>query len=138
MDANATSLASLLPDWRLTSEPQDLLQAARLLHVSQKTATTPNSNFILQTKDWLNAAENDPESACRLPHSWDVTSDSIAAWASIQLHATELVLLKSCDVPETSVTQLAELGIVDAHLPNLNHQLQKFRFVCQQLPRFSS
>ena len=36
---------------------------------------------------WLRAA--DP-----LPHSWEVTSDSIAAWLAGQLHARRVVLLK--------------------------------------------
>ncbi|HET9986604.1 MAG TPA: hypothetical protein VFQ38_23705, partial [Longimicrobiales bacterium] len=39
---------------------------------------------------WLRAA--DP-----LPHSWDVTSDSIAAWVAARLGAPRLVLLKSVD-----------------------------------------
>ncbi|MGH7649286.1 MAG: hypothetical protein ACREND_14305, partial [Gemmatimonadaceae bacterium] len=36
---------------------------------------------------WLRA--RDP-----LPHSWDVTSDSIAAWVAGELHARRLVLVK--------------------------------------------
>jgi 5-(aminomethyl)-3-furanmethanol phosphate kinase len=34
-----------------------------------------------------------------LPHSWDVTSDSIAAWIAGYLGAERLVLLKSTDIP---------------------------------------
>ena len=155
MDVNARLLASQLPDWTLTSGPEDLLLAARdsrLLDsrnslressvnfaerkatMAKQTATMPTHNFILQTKDWLIASERELNSSSRLPHSWDVTSDSIAAWASIQLHATELILLKSCDVSETTVAELTGLGIVDAYLPTLNPQLQNLSFTCQQLP----
>lgn len=45
---------------------------------------------ILAPFRWLRAA--DP-----LPHSWDVTSDSIAAWLAAQLGARRLILLKSVD-----------------------------------------
>jgi aspartokinase-like uncharacterized kinase len=42
---------------------------------------------VLAPSRWLRDA--DP-----LPHSWDVTSDSIAAWVAGQVGATELVLIK--------------------------------------------
>jgi aspartokinase-like uncharacterized kinase len=43
---------------------------------------------ILAPSDWLRSA--DP-----LPHSWDVTSDSIAAWVAGELGAARLVLIKA-------------------------------------------
>ena len=154
MDANAMMLASQLPDWKITSGPRDLLQAANFSRLllresnasfaerkatdAERKATLPAQNFILKTNDWLKAADRNPESYPQLPLSWDVTSDSIAAWAAIQLRATELVLLKSCDVPNASVTELAAFGIVDAYLPTLAPQLQNLSFTCQQLPRSSS
>lgn len=52
-----------------------------------------------------------------LPHSWSVTSDSIAARLAEHLGASELVLLKS-SLPETgSVAKAAESGYVDHHFP---------------------
>jgi 5-(aminomethyl)-3-furanmethanol phosphate kinase len=42
---------------------------------------------VLAPSHWLRAA--DP-----LPHSWDVTSDSIAAWVAGQINARRLVLIK--------------------------------------------
>ncbi|MBX6364753.1 MAG: uridylate kinase [Gemmatimonadetes bacterium] len=45
---------------------------------------------VLAPFRWLRAA--DP-----LPHSWDVTGDSIAAWVAARLGAPRLVLLKSVD-----------------------------------------
>lgn len=78
---------------------------------------------ILAPFSWLHAA--DP-----LPHSWDVTSDSIAAWVAAQLGAQRLVLLKSVDgicddsdtlrpaIRRTAIEGVAESGngIVDGYL----------------------
>ena len=55
----------------------------------------------------------------QLPRSWDVTSDTIAAWLANALGAVGLVLVKSCDLsvdPEDPVA-LAAAGIVDPALP---------------------
>ena len=51
-------------------------------------AHAANSVPVLALVPWLRAT--DP-----LPHSWDVTSDSIAAWVSGQLNAVHLVVIKS-------------------------------------------
>jgi aspartokinase-like uncharacterized kinase len=69
--------------------------------------------------DWMR--RTDP-----LPHSWSVTSDSIAAWMAGELAARLLVLLKSVDgVPDRGVPARprrrarpgALAGVVDAHFP---------------------
>lgn len=140
MDANAFTLASQMPAWQLIT-PKDLKEAQRRLSPRERIATSaapkatpPNQNLVLQTKHWLTKADRDPNTRPRLPHCWDVTSDSIAAWAAIQLHATELVLLKSCDVPDETIAELAGLRIVDPFLPSLNLHRQTFRFTCLQLP----
>ena len=43
---------------------------------------------VIAPLEWLRAA--DP-----LPHSWDITSDSIAAWLAEQLSAARLIVIKS-------------------------------------------
>lgn len=54
----------------------------------------------------------------RLRHSWDVTSDSIAAWLAVRLGASELVLLKSAPIaPGTDRREAARLGLVDPGFP---------------------
>jgi aspartokinase-like uncharacterized kinase len=54
----------------------------------------------------------------RLPHSWRVTSDSVAAHAAVVFGASRLVLLKSTDVPPgTPWPEAAARGWVDPHFP---------------------
>jgi aspartokinase-like uncharacterized kinase len=48
-----------------------------------------------------------------LPASWDITSDSIAAWTARQWQADRLILAKSCDAPDTNLSTLCQLGMVD-------------------------
>ncbi len=47
--------------------------------------------------------------------SWDITSDSLAAWLAGQLKADELIVVKSCLVDETlEWAELQQQNIVDA------------------------
>lgn len=49
-----------------------------------------------------------------IPASWDITSDSLAAWLANTLSATELILIKSAVIDASlSLVQLAEQQIVD-------------------------
>ena len=64
----------------------------------------------------LNAVEFESE----LPHSWNVTSDSIAARAAMVHRASRLILLKSIDIPLcTSWSEATERGWVDPHFPTI-------------------
>jgi 5-(aminomethyl)-3-furanmethanol phosphate kinase len=101
-------LAGLLPAARVTTSPDEI---ARVLAEGLLPVLSP---FC-----WLHAA--DP-----LPHGWQVTSDSIAAWVAARLSARRLVLLKSLPgVPgargdvltEAPLRSPALAGIVDEHFP---------------------
>lgn len=50
-----------------------------------------------------------------VPATWDVTSDSLAAWCSARLAATDLVLVKSIPAlpPRMAMAQMCAAGIVD-------------------------
>jgi aspartokinase-like uncharacterized kinase len=76
MDQYGLALAARLPDATLVDTPAGVgatLEAGRLP--------------VLAPYRWLRAA--DP-----LPHSWEVTSDSIAAWVAGALAARRVVLIK--------------------------------------------
>ena len=67
----------------------------------------------------------DPESIVKradpgeLKRSWDVTSDSIAAWIAKRVEARELVLLKSCDVAAADLNSVSEAAQVDPEFSSL-------------------
>ncbi|SMF88976.1 hypothetical protein SAMN02982917_6567 [Azospirillum oryzae] len=67
---------------------------------------------------WLPSAMalDQPEIA----ESWDVTSDSLAAWLAVELDAAALVLVKSgpCPCAATDAAALARDGLVDAAFPH--------------------
>jgi len=50
----------------------------------------------------------------RIPATWNITSDSLAAWLAKALSAHELMLVKSAAIDTTlSLTQLQQQGILD-------------------------
>ena len=64
---------------------------------------------VLAVSQWMKAA--DP-----LPHSWDVTSDSIAAWIAGELRATRLVLVKPPGVGGSNVVDRFFAATVPSHV----------------------
>ncbi len=69
-------------------------------------------------------------SGAPLPHTWDVTSDSIAARLADHLGAAEVVLLKSTSAPERTCLHVwAAAGFVDRHFPCAAGRLPAVRAV---------
>lgn len=73
-------------------------------------------------KMWLTKGQNciwlpDPDELDRhsVPATWQVTSDSLAAWLANRLNATGLLLIKSAVLPEGEIDwhALTEAGIID-------------------------
>ncbi|PKM12898.1 MAG: uridylate kinase [Gammaproteobacteria bacterium HGW-Gammaproteobacteria-3] len=61
--------------------------------------------------------------AADIAASWDITSDSLAAWLATELGAQELVLVKSAKVAaDADIEALAGRGIVDPALPRFTAQ----------------
>ena len=77
MDQYAHALADHIPNSRVVEDRPGILAA-------QAEGAIP----VLAPYRWLRAADE-------LPHSWDVTSDSLAAYLATLLGARELVLVKA-------------------------------------------
>jgi aspartokinase-like uncharacterized kinase len=74
--------------------------------------------------------ELEEEEASPLPHSWDVTSDSIAAWIAGRVNALSLVLLKSVSLPEGANRDVAaKLKLVDPFFPLISTALPRVEYL---------
>ena len=76
MDQYAHAIASRLPKGKIVSRPDEI-----------EAALAGGEIPVLAPYQWMRAT--DP-----LPHSWDVTSDSISVWVATQVGAARLVLVK--------------------------------------------
>ena len=85
MDQYAYVLASRLPNAVLVESQEECMRAL-----------ADGAIAVLAPSRWLKAAD-------RLPHSWEVTSDSLAAWLAGELGASRLVLIKAADATEPLV-----------------------------------
>ena len=102
METNAKWLKHAFPNW---------LTANKIESVRGLDKSTERHNWIFFPNLWLKSAQE------LTPHSWNVTSDSIAAVLASELGASELVLLKSCDAPAKDIRSLCKVGFVDKHFP---------------------
>jgi aspartokinase-like uncharacterized kinase len=65
-----------------------------------------------------------------LPHSWDVTSDTIAAWIAGELKARSLVLLKSASLPPRATRDhAARLKLVDPFFPLISSAVARVEYL---------
>ena len=107
MMLNERLLCALLPDVSLVSSQSEAAQVWN----SGRIPVLCSYDYLKQTSS---------SDFAELPASWDVTSDSIAAWVLLTWPADELTLLKSVDLPvDKTVTELAEAGLIDTHFSTL-------------------
>lgn len=95
---------------------RQLLPGARIVSQSQQLSPAPAWHIV----DPLAWAQRDEENPGRLPHTWEVTSDSLALRLAQCWGAAELILLKSVHFPRgLSWQEGAREGLVDAFFPRL-------------------
>jgi aspartokinase-like uncharacterized kinase len=107
MSLNEALLAELLPNARVVSSRQDA-----------EIAWTEGRTAILSALRFLQSEEGG--SAVPLEHTWNATSDSIAAWVAVQWPADRLVLLKSTAV---------ESSAIDPYFGRLHSRLSRVEWV---------
>jgi len=91
--------------------------SALLRHLLLREPPTASAVRVL---DCLAFSLEDDERPGALPHSWGVTTDSIAARAAVVYEAERLVLLKSVNVDVGTAWEVAaERGWVDPHFPRV-------------------
>jgi aspartokinase-like uncharacterized kinase len=94
MDQVAEVLAEMLPGAALVRDMGEITAAL-------ECGLTP----VLAPAQWMRATDS-------FPHSWDVTSDSVAAFVAGALDATALVLVKRRDGHVAELTDLAFQDVV--------------------------
>lgn len=85
MDQYAHVLVQRIPGARLIEEPGAVFETTR-----------PGRVAVLAPSRWMRAAD-------ALPHTWEVTSDSIAAFVAGALDAARLILIKPSSSPPAPV-----------------------------------
>lgn len=120
MRITAHLLAALLPETSMIDDWQDLIR-----YNSNSKQQHP---VIFETTQFLREVEPGLSPA-PLPHTWQVTSDSIAARVAVALDAAQLTLLKSADAPLQELAELAQQGYVDQHFATVAATIPKISFV---------
>ncbi len=122
MSLNASLLASLHDRLVLVNS----LAEWRSLHDS-----SPDTLAVLHPTNIV--AELEPIHAA-LPQTWNVTSDSLAAWIAVCCDVPQLLMLKSTDIDVGAVRHdcvalakvLADSGVVDSHFPQIASDVEHF------------
>ncbi len=117
MALNAQLVAELLPATTLVA---DRGQAERAWRDGQWGLL--DANRFLSTEE--------PHQSLSLPHTWQATSDAIAAWVTIAWPADRLVLFKSTDKPTPATPDtLAAAGLIDPCLATWSDRLPRVDWV---------
>lgn len=103
MEQYAHSLAALTPELHLADNIKSIHR------------TLANNKIVLWLPYKMLMSNDD------IPASWDVTSDSLAAWLAIQMQIRSLLLVKSIPLPANylNLGDLADRGLVDPFLLSL-------------------
>lgn len=99
MDQYAHLIASRLPTGKLVFRQNEI-----------EAAFAQRCIPVLAPYRWMREA--DP-----LPHSWDITSDSISAWVAAQVGASRLVLVKPPGASGPGIVDPCFTTVVPSHIP---------------------
>ncbi len=131
LGVTAELAANILPEASLLKHPNEFaaVQKASPLAILDPEHYLREEEILLRQSGLSQLAP--------LPHSWDVTSDSIAARLARFLRAGELVLLKSSlPNPPFTAEHAAEVGFVDRFFPQAAVSLVRIRCVNLRSPSF--
>lgn len=110
---NQRLLLTLLPELELVSN-----------RAAAESTWTRGRVPLLDLMSFVSLEESQVERNAAPPHTWDVTSDSLAAWVAIRWPANRFVLLKSAELPShSSLSQLASDGLLDGFFSSLESDL---------------
>lgn len=134
MSENAAMLARIDGRFQTVRNLSEAVSVRRRMQVP-----VLNVSAFLSDSDSDSDSDDDPGSESpvfpkSLPASWDVTSDSIAAWTAHRFCLNHLLLLKSCDCADTRVVALSRGGLVDRHFPEVASGLKIQWANLQKLP----
>jgi uncharacterized protein YbdZ (MbtH family) len=112
MDQYAIALHQLAPELPLVSQQDDLQQAMQ-----------QGQTVIWQPYQML-------KQNCQLPATWQVTSDSLAAWLALQYlgqaWAQDLILIKATSAAaDASIQQIQQSGLLDGYFYQLWQEIQR-------------
>lgn len=113
MSLNSRLVAALIPQSELVRRPE-----------ACEAVWNSNRLPIIDPATFIPALE---ASAGEVPHTWDVTSDSLSAWIAERVSADRLVLLKSLDCPDRGIEMGS--GLVDREFPSLIGGLRRIEWI---------
>jgi hypothetical protein len=130
LGVTAELVARLLPEARLIRDKGVGSLCLESLPGSREEVPNKDSRplYLVEPESFLRDEELHA-GANALPHTWDVTSDSIAARLAVALGARELVLLKSGLPGDASLDEAARSGYLDAYFPRAAHGVPAVRCV---------
>ncbi len=111
--------------WRFSDETAHLMALLAMQQMALQfqgiirklcvAATDQEIHHVLQTQNaviWSPCCQWLAQSGVEA--SWNITSDSLAAWLAAELSANQLILVKSVDIKgDLNFQQLSDMGIVD-------------------------
>lgn len=111
---NQRLLLTLMPELELVSN-----------RVAAESAWRCGRVPLLDLMSFVSIEETAADVTTPLPHSWNVTSDSLAGWVAVRWPASRMILLKSAelDIDDPSFRAAADHGLVDAYFPVLGPEL---------------